>query len=89
MAAANSKKLTNKTITALPVADRRYVVWDSELKGFGCRVETSGTKSFLVRYRPHGGGRNAPKRFFTIGRFPVFSPDDARREARRVLGAVA
>lgn len=89
MSTANSQKLTNKTVSALPIEDARYVAWDAELRGFGCRVERSGTKTFIVRYRPHGGGRNAPKRYFTIGRFPILAPDEARREARRVLGAVA
>ncbi len=88
MRSGRSEKLTNRTVAALAPGLERYVVWDSELRGFACRVEPSGTKSFLVRYRP-GGGRSAPKRFYTIGRFPIFSPEDARREARRLLGAVA
>ncbi len=83
-----SLKLTNKSVSALPATGTRYVTWDSELPGFGCRIAPNGTKTFLVRYRPNGGGRNAPKRYLTVGRFPVLSPDDARREARRVLGAV-
>lgn len=78
-------KLTNPTIAALPTGNHRYIVWDTALKGFGCRVETSGTKSFLVRYRATGGGRNAPKRFYTVGRFPTLSAEDARREARKIL----
>lgn len=89
MPSANAHKLTNKSVGALAVTGTRYIAWDSELRGFGCRVETSGTKTFLVRYRPNGGGRNAPKRYFTIGRFPLLSPEEARRDARRILGAVA
>jgi integrase len=89
MQAANPLNLTSSALSGLEAGSERYIVWDTALKGFGCRVETSGTKSFFVRYRPNGGGRNAPKRFFTLGRFPVLSPNDARREARRVLGAVS
>lgn len=81
-----SQKLTSRYLSSLPATSERYVIWDTELRGFGCRIETSGTKSFLVRYRPNGGGRNAPKRFLTLGRYPVLSPEDARRQARRVLG---
>lgn len=82
-------KLTNPVVAVLTTRNHRYIVWDTVLKGFGCRVEISGTKSFIVRYRAAGGGRNAPKRFYTIGRFPTLSTDEARREARKVLaGAV-
>jgi len=84
-----SQKLTSRHLSSLPATAERYIIWDTELRGFGCRIETSGTKSFLVRYRPNGGGRNAPKRFLTLGRYPVLSPEDARRQARRVLGEVA
>lgn len=81
----NSLKLTNSSVTELAGRNSRYIVWDTALKGFGCRVEVSGTKTFLVRYRAAGGGRKAPKRYFTIGRFPTLSADDARREARKIL----
>ena len=52
-------KLTSRTIGAAKPAAKRYVIWDTEKKGFGVRVETSGLKSFIVRYRANGGGRNA------------------------------
>ncbi len=45
---------------AASVRYTRYFVWDDLLKGFGVRVETSGRKFFIVRYRAHGGGRRAP-----------------------------
>ena len=59
------------------------------LAGFGLRVEKSGTKTFIVRYRADGGGRTAPRRFATIGRFGPLTVDEARRQARVLLGAVA
>ena len=59
------------------------------LAGFGLRVEKSGTKTFIVRYRADGGGRTAPRRFATIGRFGPLTVDEARRRARVLLGAVA
>jgi integrase len=65
------------------------VLWDIELKGFGLRVEPSGVKSFIARYRAGAGGRTAPKRFVSIGRYGALTPDDARRRAREILGAVA
>jgi integrase len=62
------------------------IYWDVDHAGFGLRVEPSGSKTFLVRYRP-GGGRKAPKRFLTIGRYGKLTPDEGRAEARKVLSA--
>lgn len=82
-------KLTKRSVdAALPTA-ARYVVWDSDLKGFGLRIEPTGSKSYLVRYRAGQGGRAAPKRFLNIGRHGTLTPDEARRKAKEVLGAVA
>ena len=61
----------------------RYVVWDSTLKGLGLRVEPSGTKTFLVRYRISGR-----KRFLAIGRFGHLTPEQARGLAQAVLADV-
>ncbi|VAV87329.1 hypothetical protein MNBD_ALPHA04-2157, partial [hydrothermal vent metagenome] len=58
------KKLTKRSIDAAHPMKKRYIIWDEELKGFGLRVETSGVKSLLVRYRP-GGGRKAPLKQIT------------------------
>ncbi len=67
----------------------RYYVWDSLLPGFGLRVETSGSKTFIVGYRGEGGGRTAAQRFVTIGRFGPLTPEQARKQARTILGSVA
>jgi integrase len=79
-------RLNKRAIDALPPTSKRTVYWDDELSGFGLRIEASGRKTFLVRYRP-GGGRNAPKRFMTIGRYGKLTPEEARTEARRLLSA--
>jgi integrase len=50
--------------------------WDT-LKGFGVRVSSGGTKTFIVLI---GSGRRQ-----SIGRYPVISLSDARTEARRIL----
>ncbi len=91
------KKLTKRAVDAARPDGERYIIWDSDLKGFGLRIETSGTKSYLVRYRPRDGGAKAPKRFLTIGQHgrpfggkgANLTPDAARREAARILGLVA
>ncbi|MEE9453506.1 MAG: site-specific integrase [Paracoccaceae bacterium] len=82
------KKLTKRSIDAAHPMKKRYIIWDEELKGFGLRVETSGVKSLLVRYRP-GGGRKAPLKQITLGRFGVLSADQARMKAKSILGKIA
>jgi integrase len=58
-------------------------VWDRDLKGFGLRVEVSGTKTFLVRYRAAGR-----KRLATVGRYGELAPEQARRLAQNLLADV-
>jgi Arm DNA-binding domain len=79
-------RLSKRNIDGLAAIGKRLIYWDDELAGFGLRVEQSGNKTFIVRYRP-GGGRNAPKRFLTIGRFGKLTPEETRNEARRMLSA--
>ncbi len=52
-------KLTKRTVDASQPEAERYILWDNMLKGFGLRVEASGTKAFLVRYRIAGRKRFA------------------------------
>jgi integrase len=82
-------KLTKRTVDAAATGPSRYIVMDNELSGFGLRVETSGVKTYFIRYRSSGGGRKAAQRFMTIGRHGALTPDEARREAKKLLGAVA
>jgi integrase len=83
-----SLKLTKRTVDAAAPGSSRYMLWDDELRGFGLRVEPSGSKSYFVRYR-WGGGRSAPLRQMVIGRHGILTPEEARREARLKLARVA
>jgi hypothetical protein len=87
-ALGTSLKLTKRAIDAATPGTSRYILWDEELRGFGVRVELSGTKTYLIRYRS-GGGRSAPLRQMVIGRHGVLTPEEARREARIQLARVA
>lgn len=84
-------KITKRAVDAAKTpAGRDVWLWDTELKGFGLRVRSKGRKAYVVEYRPGSGGRAAPKRRVTIGSHgSPWTPDTARREARRILGAVA
>ena len=77
-------KLTKRTVEALEVRERDYLVWDSDVKGFGLRVYPKGQKKYLVQYR--NGKRT---RRCTIGAHGVLTADEARTEAKKLLGDVA
>lgn len=89
MSASSRVRLTKTVVDSAEATDKRFMVWDSELVGFAIRVEPSGTKSFVVRYRADGGGRSAPQRYVTIGRFGNLTVEEARKEAKKVLGRIA
>jgi len=76
-------KLTKRIVDSIKPDVRETFAWDDELPGFGLRVKPSGIKTYLVQYR--AGGRT---RRHAIGRHGVLAPDDARKEARRLLVAV-
>ncbi|MBM6596528.1 tyrosine-type recombinase/integrase [Microvirga sp. BT291] len=82
-------RLTKRAVDQALPGPSRYILWDSDISGFGIRIETSGKKTYIVRYRPKGLGRTAPKRFMTIGRHGHLTPDQARAQAQNILGAVA
>jgi integrase len=83
-----TRKLTKKTIDALPIRDRVYIAYDNVLPGFGCRVTPNGARSWIVEYRPHGGGRSVGKRRITLGPVSVLAPEQAREAAGDVLAKV-
>ncbi|MDH7640279.1 site-specific integrase [Sphingomonas sp. MAHUQ-71] len=87
MGKASTTILTKTVIDEAQPRDDRYDIWDGRLAGFGLRVEKSGRKTFIIRYRAEGGGRNAPRRFMTVGRFGTLTVDDARKKARQLLAA--
>src|SRR5262245_41771862 len=82
------QKLTKSAVDRAGPDKSRYIVWDTELRGFGLRVEPSGVKTFVARYRA-GGGRTGLQRQATIGRYGTITPDQARKRARRTLVAAA
>ena len=81
-------KLTKTLVDNLetPKTGDAYV-WDSELQGFGVRVQASGRKTYMVRYRARDGKRTQRK--VTICRCSDMAPDKAREQARKIFGQVA
>lgn len=83
-------KITKTLVEALkPLKDgvkgSSQFVWDNELRGFGVTVGQKGTKSFVVQYRSTTG----LSRRKVIGRFGLMTVEEARRNARAMLGDVA
>ena len=81
---AGKARITDKLVRAAETPakgqDRTY---DTETRGFVLRVTPKGVKSFAIEYRT--GERN---RRYTIGRYPDWSVQAARNEAKRIRQAV-
>ena len=61
-------------------------IWDASMPGFGARRQKSDAVSYVLFYRTLEGRQ----RWYTIGKHGApWTPDEAREEARRLLGDVA
>ena len=82
-------RLTKAVIDRADPKEPDYFLWDGELKGFGVKIAKGGRKSYVCKYRV-GSGRTAPTRRMTIGAHgSPWTIDQARAEARKILGRVA
>jgi integrase len=61
-------------------------LWDTELTGFGLKVTPQGKKTFLVQKRPHKGAKVVKR--YTLGAYPSVSPEEARTQAKALLGRI-
>lgn len=81
-------RLSKRTIDAAEPRSSSYRLWDSDLSGFGLRVSPKGKKVYMIGYRAGHGGRGTPWREYTIGQHGKLTPDEARTEAKRLLGEI-
>jgi integrase len=81
---SSPKVLTAARIEAAKPKEKRYELPDAGLPGFYCVVQPSGAKSFALRYRAAG----KPKKL-TIGSYPKFTLEMARKCAREAIGKIA
>ena len=61
----------------------RVFLWDDALAGFGVAAYPNGKKVYVVQYRQAGRSRRS-----TIGDHGRLTPDEARSEAKKLLGSV-
>lgn len=76
-------KLTKRTVDRLAVDGKDTVFWDRDLPGFGIRVYPSGRKVYVVQSRAGGKSRRV-----TVGRHGAIAPDQARKEAVRIIARI-
>lgn len=79
--------LTKRAVDALrfdPRGGAKQVLWDDELRGFGCRVYPTGRKSFVLQRRVKGR-----ERLITLGAYGALTPKQARDMAIAHLAAIA
>jgi integrase len=79
-------RISIRSIAALtcPSGKDREILWDTALAGFGVAVFPTGRKMFIAQYRQDGRSRRA-----NLGESGKVTPDEARCEAKKLLGDVA
>jgi hypothetical protein len=73
-------RITKRLVDALRPGQ---TVWDKEVAGFGVRLQRRDP-SFVLKYTFRGR-----QRFYTSGRHGIVTVDEARNEARRLIGLIA
>ena len=76
-------KITKRLVDVTEPQATNQLIWDDELKGFCLRVHTTGSKSYLLRYRVRGTQKQ-----ITIGHHGPMTPDEARRKAIKLLSEI-
>lgn len=78
-------KISKRTVDGFTCPDTkdRDFLWDSALEGFGACAYLSGRKVYVVQYRQNGRSRRV-----NIGDCARLTPEQARSEAKKMLGAV-
>jgi len=85
---AERVKLTKRVVEGATTGGaKRAILWDTALSGFGLRV-TQSARTYFVQYKA-GSGRAGKTTAYTIGRHGPWTVEQARKEARRILGDVA
>ena len=83
--ALHKAHLNTRTVADAPSKDKRYILWDDTLTGFGVRLNPTGRRSFIVQYRAGAATGRTVNRKNVLGHFPAMPVHVARRHARELL----
>jgi len=78
-------KLTVRSVENVEPGKADIILWDTDLKGFGCKVTPKGKRTYFLYYRTKDGQQRRP----AIGAHGTIKPEAAREMAKRWLGEVA
>lgn len=87
MIAVAECKLTKRNIDEIQKGARDAFYWDDEVPGFGLKVTPADGRIFVFQYRL--GGRGAKTKRWTIGKYGPLTPDQGRKEAKRLAALVS
>src|SRR3954471_4798470 len=78
-------RISKRSVDALvcPPGKDRMFLWDDALAGFGAAAFPGGRKAYVAQFRKDGRSRR-----ITIGEHGRLTPDEARSQAKQLLGAV-
>lgn len=80
-------RISKRTVDAIRPHGTDVYLWDDQLRGFGLKVTPSGSKTFVVQYRLNG--RIGRTRRVKIGTLGALTADQARAQAKKLLGSIA
>lgn len=81
------KSAVDALIQSAKAASGAVFLWDTELAGFGAKATAGGKCAYVLQYRL--GGRGTPTKRLTLGKHGDLTPDEARKRAKKELGALA
>jgi len=80
----NKIKLTKIVLGGLQARENDFVVWDTEITGFGVRVMPTGRCSFILKYR----NKRGRSKQLSLGRYGTITVDQARTLAKQGIADV-
>jgi len=75
-------RLSKTVVERADVRLQRYTIWDTELKGFGVKIQPTGKKGYFAYYRTLSGQQRKP----AIGLHGKITTEEARHIAKRWIG---
>jgi integrase len=79
-------KLTKKLVEGSLPKEKDYIVWDDEIKGFGCRILPSGRRTYVFHYTSPTTKKYS---YLKIGVHGNFTVDLARDKAKKWCAEIA